>query len=428
MRYKQLTGYQDVMSYQLQENGLKLLLVPNPLAPVVGCQITYHVGSRNEAIGYTGATHLLEHLMFKGSKQYNKSLGNSIDTLENFGGVLNATTWNDRTNYYAVVPKNKLDLSLAMEADRMRNAFIDESDRQAEMTVVRNEFDRGENDAISALHKNIWATAYQAHPYHHDTIGWLSDIENVSIERLKAFYDTFYWPNNATLSIFGDFDQENVLDLVWQHFGSIPASPNTMPKMYTKEPHQEGMRRFEVKRQENVAWVGVAHKVPEASHPDHLPLQLLDRLLGHGRCSRLYRGLIDKGFANRIYVDVHPFKDPGLFITYVMCSDQVDHHQIEKLVLDQYDDVIKNGVTADEIARSKHQLKAEKAFLNDGMHGLMSAVNEGISIGDWAYYLDYANRLEAVSAEDIQRVAGKYFLQDQMTVGHYMPRKMEAVV
>lgn len=427
MHYEQLKGYQDIEAYRLKKNGLEVLLVPNALAPVVGCQITYHVGSRNEAIGYTGATHLLEHLMFKGSKHYNKKLGNGVDTLENFGGALNATTWNDRTNYYAVVPKAHMSLCLAMEADRMRNAFIDESDRQAEMTVVRNEFDRGENDAISALHKNIWATAFQAHPYHHDTIGWLSDIENVPISRLRAFYDQFYWPNNATLSIFGDFEKENVLDLVWRHFGGIASSPEPMPEMYTKEPLQEGVRRFEVKRQDNVSWVGVAHKVPAASHPDHLALQLLDRVLGHGRCSRMYRGLIDKGLANRIYVDVHPFKDPGLFITYAMLGDKVTHGQVEQAILSHYDDIKQHGVSPEEIERARHQLKAEKAFLRDGMQGLMSAVNEGISIGDWSYYLDYANQIAAVSAEDIQRVAKTYLVYDQMTVGNYMPREMEVV-
>ncbi|MBM4211184.1 MAG: insulinase family protein, partial [Gammaproteobacteria bacterium] len=180
-----------IACYQLRRNGLNILLEKDQTVPVVGFQITYHVGSRHEATGYTGATHLLEHLMFKGSKNFNKQLGNNIDRMENVGAQLNATTWMDRTNYYMVLPKEHLPEIVAIEADRMRGAFIDEQDRQLEMTVVRNEFEQGENDPSGALYKHILATVFQAHPYHHDTIGWQSDIENVSIERLRQFYHDF---------------------------------------------------------------------------------------------------------------------------------------------------------------------------------------------------------------------------------------------
>ena len=427
MQFDEIKRYQDVVAYKMKANQMTVLLVPNPVAPVVGCQITYSVGSRNEAIGYTGATHLLEHLMFKGSKNYNKKLGNSIDTLEHLGGYLNATTWNDRTNYYAVVPKQHLATALAMEADRMRGAFIDEEDRQAEMTVVRNEFERGENEAISALHKGIWSTAYKAHPYHHDTIGWLSDIENVPIERLKAFYDEFYWPNNATLSLFGDFDHQQALDQVADIFGHIPASTHQIPGVYTKEPVQEGVRRFEIRRHDQVAWVGIAHKIPASSHQDHLPLQLLDRILGYGRCARLYKALIETGLANKVFVDAHPFIDPGLFVSYAMLNNVDKHDEVEHAIQKVYQDVINQGVTSDELERAKHQLKAEKAFMKDGMHGLMSAVNEGISIGDWAYYLDYNERVQDLVPADLQRVAKTYFQNDSMTVGCFKPKTDEVV-
>ncbi|MFZ2500812.1 MAG: pitrilysin family protein, partial [Minisyncoccia bacterium] len=201
---RELEGIQE---YRLDANGLRILLSPDANAPVAGFMVTYHVGSRNETIGHTGATHLLEHLMFKGSENFNKEKGNTVwEILETKGALINASTWNDRTNYFEVVPKEYLPIAIALEADRMRRARIYEEDRKSEMTVVLNEYERYENNPTEALEKQIWALAYEAHPYHHSTIGWRSDIEHMSIERLKQFYDDFYWPDNATVSVVGGFD------------------------------------------------------------------------------------------------------------------------------------------------------------------------------------------------------------------------------
>ena len=163
--------------------------------------------------------------MFKGSRNYNKEKGTAIwDELQNIGAQINATTWNDRTNYFEVVPSQYLEKAISIEADRMRYSFLRDEDRQPEMTVVRNEYERGENSPFDVLDKNIWATAYQAHPYHHSTIGWRSDIENVSTERLKDFYNIYYWPNNATATIIGDFNVDNTLSLIEKYFGEHSKS------------------------------------------------------------------------------------------------------------------------------------------------------------------------------------------------------------
>ena len=220
--FKKIKKSNEISEYRHTKNDLSVLLSENHNSPVITFMITYHVGSRNEAIGYTGATHLLEHLMFKGSKKFNKEKNNAIwDVLQNIGAVLNATTWFDRTNYFELVPAEHIEKAVEIEADRMRNAFIKNEDKQSEMTVVRNEFERGENDSWEALDKNIWATAYQAHPYHHSTIGWRTDIENVSIEKLKDFYDTYYWPNNATVTVIGDFQSEKIYDGVDTYAGLL---------------------------------------------------------------------------------------------------------------------------------------------------------------------------------------------------------------
>ena len=225
---------EGIDEFILSKNGLTVLLLEDHAAPVTTVMVTYHVGSRNEAIGYTGSTHLLEHLMFKGSKNYNKENGKAIWTeLQSIGAQINATTWNDRTNYFEVVPSEYLEKAIAIEADRMRNAFLRDEDRQPEMTVVRNEFERGENSPFDVLDKNIWATAYQAHPYHHSTIGWRSDIENVSTERLKEFYNTYYWPNNATVTIIGDIEKGSALKHINKYFGQHTKSEHDIPEMYT---------------------------------------------------------------------------------------------------------------------------------------------------------------------------------------------------
>src|SRR5256714_15194299 len=217
-------------------NGLKLLLVENRVAPVVTVLVVYRVGSRNEAVGHTGATHLLEHMLVKGTPTFNKDRNTQIAaTLQKIGADFNATTWYDRTNYFETVPSDKLELAIRLEADRMRNSFIADADRQAEMTVVRNELERGQNEPMMVLDEAVYATAFREHPYHHPTIGWRADVEHVPTARLKEFYDTFYHPSNATAIVVGDFEPAETLALIAQHFGGHPTPRTPIPEVYTDE-------------------------------------------------------------------------------------------------------------------------------------------------------------------------------------------------
>src|SRR3954464_14355645 len=252
---------QGITEYRLDANGLTVLLLPDHSAPEVTMMVTYRVGSRNESYGTTGATHLLEHLMFKGTREHNKEAANGYDQLlERTGAMTNATTSLDRTNYFETVGSQDLPMAVMLEADRMRNLRLREEDRRPEMTVVRNEYERGENNPAEALQKEMWATAYIAHPYHHTTIGWHSDFERVPIEKLREFYNTFYWPNNATVTVIGDFEPANALALVKKYFGAIPRSPKPLPQVYTDEPAQLGPRRVVVKRPGEVGVVEIAYK------------------------------------------------------------------------------------------------------------------------------------------------------------------------
>src|SRR5579862_5038504 len=282
-----------IEEYRLDSNGLTVLLVPDHSAPVVTFQVTYRVGSRNEVTGTTGATHILEHMMFKGSEAFNDSRGNSIKQyLERVGGQFNANTAVDRTTYFATVGRSDLEGYVAIEADRMRHLWLHEADRQAEMTVVRNEYERGKNDPNNALLEEVTAAAYVALPYHHPTIGWKSDIEHVPIEKLHEFYDTFYWPNNATVTVVGDVQPAAALALVKKYYGAYPHSPQPIPVIYTEEPPQTGARRVIVTRPGELGTVVIAHKVPNGRDADIPALEMLDAILSSGKSARLYRSLV----------------------------------------------------------------------------------------------------------------------------------------
>jgi len=411
-----------IEEYRCTLNDLTVLLMEDHSAPVATFMVTYHVGSRNEAVGHTGSTHILEHMMFKGSKNFNKEKGNPIWTvLQDVGAQINATTWMDRTNYFELLPSEHLGSAVSIEADRMRNLLIIEEDRQTEMTVVRNEFEQGENDPFDTLDKNMWATAYQAHPYHHSTIGWRSDIENVPIQRLQEFYQTFYWPNNATVTIIGDFKKEEALQMILDEYGKIPKSPNPIPEMYTTEPEQEGARRFVVKRSGQMGIVGVAHKTPEGLHEDNYAIQILSRILGSGKSSRFYKKLVDKGLATRVNMFDFPFKDNGLFISYVFLTPDTKHEEIEKTISDEYELIKSKGITNEELARAQGQIRAEQAFSRDGSYSIASNLNEAIATGDWTYYTEYLDNINSVTTEDVQRIAETYLLEDKSTTGYFVP-------
>jgi len=411
-----------ISEYTLDANGLQVLVLPEHSAPVATFMVTYRVGSRNEVTGTTGATHLLEHLMFKGTENFNRAKGNSVDQLlERVGAQYNATTWLDRTNYFANLGKDHLDAYVAIESDRMRNLWLHEDDRRPEMTVVRNEFEIGENNPIQALDKEINAAAYVAHPYHHPTIGWRSDIEKVSIEKLREFYDTFYWPNNATVTLIGDVETASALALVKKYYGAIPRSPHPIPQIYTEEPVQSGPRRVTVKRAGRLGVVGIAYKTPAATHPDLPALQVLGSILTSGKNSRLYRALTDKNLTTSVSVDVGALHDASLTTVYASLAPGAKHAEVERIALAEIERLKKDGVTDAEVASAVNQLLAASAYARDGAFAIASNLNECIASGDWTLYLTLDEGVKKVTAADVKRVANDYFDEDQSTTGWFIP-------
>src|SRR5580704_655155 len=381
--------------YRLDSNGLTVLLAPDHSAPVVTFQVTYRVGSRNEVTGTTGATHILEHLMFKGSENFNDPKGNSVKQfLEKVGGQFNASTAVDRTNYFATIGRDSLEGYIAIEADRMRHLWLREADRQSEMTVVRNEYERGKNDPDSVLLEEVTEAAYVALPHHHPTIGWKSDIEHVPIAKLREFYDTFYWPNNATVTVIGDLEPAATLSLIKKYYGVYAHSPAPIPAIYTEEPAQSGERRVVVKRPGELGTVIVAHKVPNGRDADQPALEMLDAILSSGKNARLYRGLVDQGLALNAGAGTDLHHDLSLHTVYAVLAPNASHADVEKALLAEINKIKNEGVTPAEVARVKQQYIAADAYKRDGTAAIAEEISEWIAVGDWTLYVTFPQKVQ----------------------------------
>jgi zinc protease len=428
MAFTKITEYDGITEYKLDSNDLKLLLAPRRAAPVVAFMVLYRVGSRNEAVGHTGATHLLEHMLFKGTPTYNKHNGTQIaSVLQRQGGVFNADTWFDRTRYYEMLPSDQLELAVHIEADRMRNSFIADEDRQSEMTVVRNELERGENEPSNILHERIWAAAFREHPYHHPTIGWRSDVEGVATSRLKEFYDTFYHPNNATAIIVGDFDEPAALDLMSKHFSQIPPSSAQIPRMYTVEPPQEGEIRFTLRRAGQLGLINVGWHIPEATHPDTAALTVLDTLLSAGITSRLYQALVETQMAVDVGAQAFQFVDPGLFMLHITLRPGVTHAEAERVGLEVIEKMKTEDVPEKELQKAKNMITTQMIYLRDSPMGVARVIAEAEAVANWKMFVDLPKMVEQVTPADIKRVVTTYFSEDNRTVGWFIPKQEEGI-
>ena len=431
-----------IEEYRHAHNGLTVLLLSDEgdstrgaAAPVATFMLTYRVGSRNEGAGLTGATHLLEHLMFKGTDAFNRDNGTSVfQVLQRVGAQINATTWYDRTNYYALLPREHLGLAIEIEADRMRGARISDEDLASERTVVLNELDRGENEPLRKLFHAVFATAFFAHPYGHPVIGWRSDVETVTPEGLSHFYDTYYWPRYATASVVGPVDQREALDLLDAHFGSIPEGPEaareapeplTHRDAVTQEPPQRGERRVVVRQTGQLGSVLLAWKAPPGLDPDADRLDVLAQVLAGGKSARLFRRLTDSGLATHASAFFPRLRDPGLFVVHASLTPGTTHAQVEDELRAVMTEIATDGISDAELERARRQVVADAAFGRDGPYAVAERLNEAIALGDWTLYPDYSARIEAVTAPDVQAAAARLVNNDRLTVGHYIPEASE---
>jgi len=406
-------------------SGLTLLLVPQNGLKVTTANITYRVGSRNEGLGVRGATHYLEHGMFKGSKKFNKKLKNGMWKLEEFGAYMNATTYTDRTNYFAVIDSDKLNEVIMREADRMFEPLLDKEELKKEMTVVRNEFERGENNDFEVLQKRVMAMAFMAHPYHHSTIGWKSEIEGVvETEALKKFHDTFYKPNNATYTFVGNFDSEKVMQMVHDEFSKFDEEDQSIPDMYTTEPLQMGQRRVNMQRPTNCALMCISFKAPNGLHEDAIALKVIANMISKGPNALSQTFKKDESLPiHDIIAEWERMRDPYLFSIWGTTNSptksalQQTEECIEKILKMFHDP----STMTDLMESSKGNIK--NGWDNEmlGTRNTAMAINEAIARGDaFDVYRRY-ELLEQVNLRKIQDVAKKYFDLRQSTVGWLWP-------
>lgn len=399
-------------------NGLTVLTKEVHTAPVVYFSVWYKAGSVNEGLGQTGMSHLLEHMLFKGTKT--RGPGVISATLQNNGAQFNATTSFDRTNYFETLASDRLELGMEIEADRMVNSLFDAAEHRKEMTVVRSEYEAGENNPGRALSKAVRLTAHQVHPYRWSTIGFRADIENTSRDEMLAYYHNYYVPNNATIVLVGDFDTERALALVRKHFGSIPSRP-VKQQFITPEPPQEGERRVVLRRAGALPQILIAYHIPEWSHRDRYALDVLETVLSGGRTSRFFQNLVQTGLASSADAYDYGLRDPDLLFLDAGAQTGKSNAELEKALLAEVEKLQTTPISDEELNRVLNQSEAAYIYSKDSVQSQGRVIGENAMKGDWRYGETYVENLRKVTPADVQRVAQLYLVERNRTVGYFEP-------
>lgn len=416
---RKLHTVEGISEYRLS-NGLRFIVFPDAAKATVTVNITYLVGSRHESYGETGMAHLLEHLIFKGSKNF-------LDPAREFkarGFQINGTTWLDRTNYYLTFPASADNVrwALAWTADAMVNSFIARKDLDTEMSVVRNEFEMGENDPASVMLKRMQSLLFDWHNYGNNTIGARSDIENVKIENLKAFYRTYYQPDNAVLTIAGRFDEQQTIDRIVAIFGRLPKPSRILPEHWTVEPTADGERQFTVRRKGEVPLVTLAYRTPSSLHPDSDGVGMAAEILGDTPNGRLHKELVDSGLAAQVFAYTVDAREPG----FVVFGATVNKGKPIAPVRDKLIEVVegtftRQGATVAELGRAVEQSRTahERALADPEAFAVM--LSEYIALGDWRLFFYARDQLDQITPADVDSAARKYFVRDNRVLGTFLP-------
>lgn len=415
---ERITSVEGITEYRL-DNGLRVLLFPDASQASITVNVTYLVGSVHESAGEGGMAHLLEHMLFKGSENHSDILKEMQDR----GARMNGTTAWERTNYFETFDASEENLAwaLELEADRMVNSFIAGADLESEMTVVRNEFEANENNSIGVLLYRLLSTAYLWHGYGDTPIGNRSDIENVSVERLKAFYRRHYQPDNAVLVVAGRIDETRALDLIAEHFGPIPRPERTLEPYYTKEPTQDGERQVVVRRVGDIQAVMAGYHTAPGAHEDFVPLQIAARVLTDEPSGRLYKALVEPGLAAQVAAQTMQMKDPGMLVLIAIVRADGSLDAAREALLATIDDLRENPITTEEVERAKNRILSAFELQMNNSQAVALALSNWAAIGDWRMLFLDRDRVRAVTAADAQRVAAQYLKASNRTVGLFMP-------
>jgi zinc protease len=400
-------------------NGLKVLLFPDASKPTVTVNVTYLVGSRHENYGETGMAHLLEHLLFKGSTRFT----NITQDFSQRGMRFNGTTWLDRTNYFESfqASDDNLQWAIEMEADRMVHSFIARKDLDTEMTVVRNEFERGENSPSTVLYKRIQSVAFDWHNYGNATIGNRSDIESVKIENLQAFYRMYYQPDNAVLLISGKFDPARALAWINQSFGKIPKPARSLPQFWTVEPSQDGERSVVVRRKGDVQMVYIAYRIPASVVADTVAAQYAGSILANTPNGRLYKQFVETGKAANVYAFTIGGVAPGLGVIAAQVKKGEAIEPVRDALIAAIESFADTPPTVQEMERVRREsANAVERVLNDPER-IAIAMSEYVALGDWRFFFFDRDRMAAVTPEQVTTAALAYLKRDNRTVGLFLP-------
>ena len=412
------------------DNGLQILLKESHLAPVASFWIYYRVGSRNEAPGVTGISHWVEHMLFKGTERYPQ--GAFDKAVARAGGAFNGMTWQDWTTYFETFPAERIELALDVESDRMANAIFDEEETESERTVIISEREGSENSYRWLLNTEMQAAAFQTHPYRHPVIGWKEDLLTMGRDDLYEHYRTFYTPSNAVAVAVGDFDSAWMVERIEQYFGGVEAGP-ALPAMRLHEPEQRAERRIVLRGTDMTSYFGLAFHAPDARHPDFFALTVMDSILsgakgmglfGGGssnRSNRLYRALVDKELAVGVSSAFMPTIDPYVFGFSATLAQDITHQEIEEAIWAEIERMQEEPVAEEELEKAIKQTKAQFAYSSESVTNQAYWLGFSEMIADSEWFDGWLENLEAVTAEDIQRVAQSWFGRNKQTVGWYMP-------
>jgi len=415
---ERITSVEGITEYRLG-NGLKVLLFPDQTKQTMTVNVTYLVGSKHENYGESGMAHLLEHMVFKGSPKYLRP----DDEFAKRGARSNGTTSFDRTNYFETFPASddNLNWALVFEADRMVNSFIAEKDLKSEFSVVRNEFESGENNPFRVMIDKMLATAYQWHNYGNTTIGARSDIENVPVDRLQAFYKNFYQPDNAVLVVAGKIDEAKTLELVNKYFGAIPRPTRVLRKLYTDEPVQDGERQVVVRRAGDTQLVMAGYHIAPGSHPDNAALSVLDSILSDTPSGRLHKNLVETKKASRVFSLAFSTREPGYTLFGVQLRKENSLDEARDVLLQTVEGVAAKPPTAEEVERAKADILKNIELSLNSSDQVGIALSNYISQGDWRLLFLDRDRIRKVTPEDVRRVGANYLKQTNRTVGNFIP-------